>query len=216
MCPRRRGHTLAAVESHRHGDRQMPTTYSSSASPIGVSGDLLTAAIQGQEIAWVALFNRFSTAIQAVARSCRLNSYDADDVVQTTWLRLIESADRIRNPQALGAWLAITARRECLRLIRISGRERAMDPTELPDNAVTPSVIAPLLDRERDAVLRRAIQSLPPHQRVLLQVLTGDPPPDYQQISAALRIPIGSIGPTRGRALEAMRRDTDLMAAIGD
>ena len=91
-----------------------------------------------------------------------------------------------------------------------------MDPTELPDNAVTPSVIAPLLDRERDAVPRRAIQSLPPHQRVLLQVLSGDPPPDYQQISAALRIPIGSIGPTRGRALEAMRRDTDLMAAIGD
>ncbi len=194
----------------------MLTTYSSSASPIGVSGDLLTAAIQGQEGAWVELFNRFSTAIHAVARSCRLNRYDADDVAQTTWLRLIENAHRIRNPQALGAWLSITARHECLRLIRISARERATEPSELPGNATTPAVTARLLARERDELLRHAIESLPPHQRVLLQALTGDPPPDYQQISAALRIPIGSIGPTRGRALASLRHDTDLMAAISD
>jgi RNA polymerase sigma factor (sigma-70 family) len=194
----------------------MPTRYSSSASPIGVSGDLLTAALQGQEDAWVPLFNRFSNAIQAVARSCRLNAYDADDVVQTTWLRLIENAHRIRNPQALGAWLAITARRECLRLIRISARERATDPTELPDDAMTPAVAAHVLDRERNEVLRRAVEGLPSHQRVLLHVLTADPPPSYEQISAALRVPVGSIGPTRGRALASLRRDSHLMAAIGD
>lgn len=194
----------------------MPTTYSSSASPLGVSGDLLTAAIQGQESAWVALFNRFSTALHAVARSCRLNPYDGEDVVQTTWLRLIENAHRIQNPQALGAWLAITARHECLRLIRISARERSMDPSELPDDGITPAVANRLLARERDEVLRRAIEGLPPHQRSLLQISIADPPPNYQQISAALRIPIGSIGPTRGRALASLRTDTDLMAAIGD
>lgn len=194
----------------------MPTTYTPSASPIGVSGDLLAAAIQGQESAWVELFNRFSTAIHAVARSCRLNGYDADDVVQTTWLRLIENAQRIRNPQALGAWLAITARHECLRLIRISARERATDPAELPDNAPAPAVTARLLERERDEVLRSAIGSLPPHQRVLLRALTADPPPNYQQISAALHMPIGSIGPTRGRALASLRGDAELMTAIAD
>jgi len=195
----------------------MPTTYSScSASPIGVSADLLTAAIQGHESAWAALFNRFDTTLHAVARSCRLNAYDADDVVQTSWLRLIENADRIQNPHALGAWLAITARRECLRLIRMSARERATDPCELPDDAMTPGIVARLLDMERGEVLRSAVESLPPHQRVVLQVLTADPPPHYEQISAALRIPIGSIGPTRARALASLRRDAHLLAAIRD
>ena len=127
----------------------MPTTSQSSASPIGVSRDLLTAAIAGQDSAWDALFGQFSAALHAVARSCRLNGYDADDVVQTTWLRLIENAHRIRTPQALGAWLAITARHESLRLIRTSAREQPTDPCELPDDAMTPEVTARLIDRER-------------------------------------------------------------------
>ncbi len=194
----------------------MPTTSQSSASPIGVSGDLLTAAIAGQDSAWDALFGRFATAIHAVARSCRLNAYDADDVVQTTWLRLIENAHRIRTPQALGAWLTITARHESLRLIRNSAREQPTDPGELPDNAMTPEATAGLIGREQQEILRRAIESLPPHQGVLLQALTADPAPSYQQLSAALHLPIGSIGPTRQRALTSLRRDADLMAVIGD
>ena len=51
---------------------------------------------------------------------------------------------------------------------------------------------------------------------MLLQALTADPPPSYQQLSAALRMPVGSIGPTRQRALTSLRRDADLMAAISD
>ncbi len=194
----------------------MPTPSQSSASPIGVSADLLSAAIAGQDSAWDALFSRFSTAIHAVARSCRLNAYDAEDVVQTTWLRLIENAHRIRTPQALGAWLAITARHESLRLIRTSAREQPTDPSELPENTMGPEATAHLIGREREAVLRRAIESLPPHQRVLLQALTADPAPSYQQLSSALRMPIGSIGPTRQRALTSLRGDPDLMAAIGE
>ena len=194
----------------------MPTTSQSSASPIGVSRDVLTAAIAGQDSAWDALLGRFSTAIHAVARSCRLSAYDADDVVQTTWLRLIENAHRIRTPQALGAWLAITARHESLRLIRISTREQPTDPCELADDAMTPEATARLIEKERQEILSRAIESLPPHQRVLLQALTADPAPSYQQLSAAMRLPIGSIGPTRQRALASLRRDADLMAAIGD
>jgi RNA polymerase sigma factor (sigma-70 family) len=193
----------------------MPTT-SQFSSPIGVSADLLNAAIAGQDSAWDALFSRFSTAIYAVARSCRLNAYDADDVVQTTWLRLIENAHRIRTPQALGAWLAITARHESLRLIRTSAREQPTDPSELPDDAMTPEATASLISRESEEVLRNAIESLPPHQRVLLQALTADPAPSYQQLSATLSMPIGSIGPTRRRALTSLRRDAGLMAAIAD
>jgi RNA polymerase sigma factor (sigma-70 family) len=215
---------LAPARSYVGGSRFTPptgaamtTSYSSSAtSPIGVGADLLTAAIEGQESAWVALFTRFSTALHAVARSCRLNEHDAHDVAQTTWLRLIENAHRIRSPEALGAWLAITARRECLRLIRIYARERTTDPFELPERATNTAINTPILDRERRAVLRRAIEGLPPHQRSLLEVLTADPAPSYEQIAAALQIPIGSIGPTRGRALASLRRDADLLVAVGD
>ena len=64
--------------------------------------------------------DRFSGLVWATARAHRLSSADAADVVQTTWLRLVENLDRIREPEALGGWLATTARRECLRLLRLT------------------------------------------------------------------------------------------------
>src|SRR6478736_6202280 len=92
--------------------------------------DSLRAAAAGDQAAWEAIVDRFSGLVWATARAHRLSRDDASDVAQTTWLRLVEYLDRIREPDKLGAWLATTARHESLRMIRHSTREQ---PTDEPD-----------------------------------------------------------------------------------
>ena len=83
----------------------------------------MRAANDGDEAAWETIVDRFSGLVWATVRAHRLSPAEAADVAQTTWLRLVENLDRIKDPERLGAWLATTARRECLRHIRLRGRE---------------------------------------------------------------------------------------------
>ena len=92
--------------------------------------ELVRSAAAGDQAAWEEIVDRFTSLVWATARAHRLSRADAADVAQTTWLRLVENLDRIREPEALGAWLATTARRESLRVIRHGARE---SPTDDPD-----------------------------------------------------------------------------------
>lgn len=169
-------------------------------------GDLVVRARAGEQAAWDGLVERFSGLVWSVARAHRLDDADAGDVVQTTWLRLVEHLDSIRQPGAVGAWLATTARRECLRVIRRDKREIASEDAGVYERA--PEDDAPdtgLLDDERDELVRAAMEELPDHCQRLLRVLMADPAPSYREVSAALDMPVGSIGPTRGRCLERLR-----------
>lgn len=170
------------------------------------NGELVGAAAAGDQRAWDALVDRFGNLVWAVARGHRLSDADAGDVVQTTWLRLVENLGRIHDPERVGAWLATTARRESLRTIRRNGAvvlsddPAVMDP---PDDAQP--LDAGMLAAERDARLWRCIGRLSDRCQVLLRVLMTDPPPSYEDVATALDMPIGSIGPTRGRCLERLR-----------
>jgi len=169
--------------------------------------DTMAAAVDGDSLAWDALVRRFGGMIMAIARSCRLNDADVAEVHQLTWLRLVENIGRIEQPERVGAWLATTARRESLRIVRAKGRI-SFDHDglmERPDANVKPADAGPLADERSDAV-RRAFAQLPPHCRRMLSILGGDSPPSYKEISKRLSMPIGSIGPTRGRCLEHLRR----------
>lgn len=170
---------------------------------------LVGAAAGGDRPAWDALVDAYGSLIWTVARNHRLSPVDAGDVSQTTWLRLVENIDRLSDPTRVGAWLATTARRECLRLLGRSKRTvpsgEELDPGTDRLRLATPEPDAPLLAAERDAEMRRAFGRLTPRCRDLLQLLLLDPVPSYEEISAALDIPIGSIGPTRGRCLEKLR-----------
>lgn len=173
---------------------------------VSASVDVVTAAARGDQAAWNQLVERYSSLLWAVARAHRLSSGDAADVVQTCWLRLIEHLPQIRNPQGLGAWLATTARRECLRTLRGSARCR---PSEHVDTLVEPEpgdVGARLIREERSTAMWRAFARLPASDQALLRMLMADPAPSYVEIGAALGMPVGSIGPTRARALERLRR----------
>lgn len=169
--------------------------------------DLVRAAARGDASAWDALVERHTPLLWAVARSFRLDTADAADAVQTTWLRLLEHIDRITEPEHVAAWLATTTRRECLRQLRRAGREQ---PVELVSLDVIDLGTAPLdaglLREERDAELWRAVEALPERCRALLRVLMADPPPAYDVVAAALDMPVGSIGPTRSRCLDRLRR----------
>ncbi|MDQ5827924.1 MAG: sigma-70 family RNA polymerase sigma factor [Chloroflexota bacterium] len=169
-------------------------------------GLLVARAADGDEAAWNALVDRFGALVWATARAHRLSGADAADVFQTTWMRLVENLDRIEDPARLGGWLATTARRESLRVIRRAACliPQSDDPPDLPDDTCHP---AERLISEQDAVaLQAALERLGPRDRALLRMLAAEPAPSYAEISAALGIAIGSIGPLRARALTRLRR----------
>ena len=119
------------------------------------------------------------------------------------WLRLVENLGRLQDPERVGAWLATTARRECLRTLRHSARQ--VPTEELPEEGVDARLDAALLVEERDRALWQAFGGLSERCQALLRILVADPPPSYEDIGAALDMPIGSIGPTRQRCLERLR-----------
>jgi DNA-directed RNA polymerase specialized sigma24 family protein len=106
----------------------------------------------------------------------------------------------------VGAWLAATARNESLRLLRRSHRELPLGD-DLPEPVEpSPSLAERVLGRERSEALWQAFEELSGRCRTLLRILMADPPPAYEDVSEALEMPIGSIGPTRARCLENLRR----------
>jgi RNA polymerase sigma factor (sigma-70 family) len=168
---------------------------------------LLDAARLGDQAAWDVLVADYNNLVWSIARGYRLATADAYDAVQMTWLRLVENLNRIKDPERLAGWLATTARRECLQLLRKSGRERpASDDVllDIPDPAAP--VDAALLLDERDGALWRAFRLIGERCQRLLRVLMASPPPSYQEVSAALDMAIGTIGPARQRCLEQLRR----------
>jgi RNA polymerase sigma factor (sigma-70 family) len=175
---------------------------------------LVNAARAGDARAWDEIVKRFGGTLRAVTRGFRLNPADAEDVIQTTWLRLLRSIDRIEDPGALKAWLVTTARRESLRSLQ--GRTREV-PSEQPILEQVPDPVLPderLVEDERRRAVRTAIEDLPAKARALLQLLLNRPDYSYEEVSAKLGMPIGSIGPTRGRLLAGLRRHPALLAIV--
>ena len=180
------------------------------------AGALVRAAADGDSGAWNALVDQYARLIWAIARSHGLSVADSDDVAQTTWLRLSEHLDKLRDPERVGAWLAVTARNESLRQVRRARRDVPFDPmADVRRPASSAEVDCALLTEERDQALWRAFQSLPPNCKVLLLMLNSDPAFSYEQVSASLEIPVGSIGPTRGRCLDRLRNDSHLQSCLG-
>ena len=175
---------------------------------------LVAAAADGDRTAWEQLVDRHGGLVWAVARSFRLSDADAADVVQTAWLRLVENLGRLREPDRVGSWLATTARHESLAVLRRSARTVPTDVEVLvgstdPDEPAVGSALESQQDAE---ALWAAFEGLGERCARLLRVLMADPPPRYAEVSAALDMPVGSIGPTRARCLRQLR---DLMGSGG-
>jgi RNA polymerase sigma factor (sigma-70 family) len=174
-----------------------------------ITAQLVRRAAGGDEVAWDAIVDGYSRLLWSVVRGFRLTDAQAADAVQTTWVRLLENLDAIREPERLAGWLRTTARRACLETVRRAGRECPVDPQrhtaleQVVEEADDPE--AHVLQQERAAMVREALRKLPQRHQRLLELLVASPPLSYEEISARLGMPVGSIGPTRARLLTRLR-----------
>jgi RNA polymerase sigma factor (sigma-70 family) len=171
--------------------------------------EVVIAARDGDQAAWRELVRRYTGMVWSLARSYGLSQHDAEDVSQTAWLQMATHIRTLKDPIAIGGWLATTTRREILRLLRRRGREVPADPlspaAEVADSIGEQGEEA-VLRAERRAIIRRGFARLPEHCRALLALLIQEPPLSYVDISQALEIPRGSIGPMRARCLDRLRK----------
>ncbi|GLZ34592.1 RNA polymerase sigma factor [Lentzea sp. NBRC 105346] len=186
-----------------------------SASPIAA---LVSAAAEGDQQAWNEIVDRYTPLVVSVIYKHRLRPADAADVNQTLWLRLVEQIGRLREPEALPGWIMTTTRNECLRVLRVQQRTHLYDPlsAEEPVDAADPvDLEEELVALERRQALRDGFRELTQQCQRLLTKLMSDPPPSYQTVSEELAMPIGSIGPTRIRCLDKLRKTAAIGRFIG-
>jgi RNA polymerase sigma factor (sigma-70 family) len=177
--------------------------------------NLVLAAADGDDAAWEALVDRFAGLVWGVARSHGLSEADAADVSQSTWLRLAEHVRSIRQPERIAGWLATTARNESIRILRRGHRDIPVGTRhEVPMADEFSDVATRILEEERDVALLKAFETLPVRCKTLLRVLTAAPAPSYAEASQALDMPIGSIGPTRARCLQHLRRSSAIFGGV--
>ncbi|MEV8504067.1 sigma-70 family RNA polymerase sigma factor [Actinoplanes sp. NPDC051475] len=179
--------------------------------PVDDMAALVGKAAGGDQAAWDEIVRRYSGRVWAVCRVHRLAPADAADVFQQTWLRVLENLDSLRDPAKFGAWIGTTCRNEALGAIRRARRALPVDDSWLADRPGDPDdddPELPFLVADRDAELWRAFRQLSRRCRDVLRVLVveAEGRPSYELAAAALGMPIGSLGPTRGRCLSQLRR----------
>ena len=194
---------------------ERPETGASPADADPIS--LVLAARDGSRAAWEELVDRFTPLLWVVARGHRLSSEDAADAVQMTWLRCVERLNQVRDPDSIAAWLTTICRRESLGIVRRQARARSesiADDAAIVDPFATADADA-LIEQEERNILRERISRLPQRQRrVLLALLDSNEGANsgYREIAQQLNVPVGSLGPTRQRALQRLRADPELRA----
>ena len=171
--------------------------------------DLVVTARKGDPDAWNALYERFTPLVDAIGRQYRLSPTDLDDMRQVVWLRLWQNLARLREARALPGWLKTTSRNEALKLIAERRRTEPVDPDVLvnidgrgPEHGLDHD----LLCAERNRAIVDGLAELAPEHRRLLVLLHAEPRARYQEIGRTLGMPPGSIGPTRARCLEKLRK----------
>ena len=173
---------------------------------------VVRAAAAGDPAALHRLVTRFEPLLRRVTRSFRLSSWDADDVIQATWLQFLQHGRKLREPSAVSGWLATTARRQSLWLLQRHVRERLSDDPACDEVGDCAGPVDELLEAERTALLQGALAQLPQRQRNLMRVLVAQPELSYEEVGQRLGMPVGSIGPTRARSLVRLRGDDGLRA----
>jgi RNA polymerase sigma factor (sigma-70 family) len=179
---------------------------------------LVAGAAAGDRAAWEALVARFQPRLLRVARSYGLNRDEAQDAVQETWIRLMRGIAGVREPRAVLGWLTTTVRRESVRIL-IRGRREQPTDEELGADVASdayPDPDAHLQAEARRAELTRALDRLSPSHRRLMRALFSDTAKSYEEIADQLGMPVGSIGPIRGRCLAKLRLDTRLKDLAAD
>jgi RNA polymerase sigma factor (sigma-70 family) len=181
--------------------------------------ELVEACLKGEGQAWEALLIRYQRLIYSIPLRYGLPEHDANDIFQNVCVLLWENLNKIRDRERLGAWLVITTRRECWRLLRqVKQKASSLDAGMLDEN-LSGGIRSEdaFLQLEKQSVVHAAIETLELPCRDLLTLLFySDPRPAYSEISQNLNIPEGSIGPTRYRCLEKLMKILEDMGFADD
>lgn len=166
---------------------------------------MIRAGGKAREAAWTDMLRRYTPNMYAVGRSFDIDQQTAEDLVQTAWLRFLERSHQLRDESSVGAWLCMIVRNEARRLVT---RRRTIPTAEGWDQrpADIQSPAAGLVASEQAKALRSAFAKLGEDCRQLLTLVLADPPLSYDEIAVALDRPRGSLGPTRQRCLDHLRR----------
>jgi RNA polymerase sigma factor (sigma-70 family) len=172
---------------------------------------LIIACRTGDSRAWETLVQRYQRLVYSIPRRAGLDDDQTAEVFQRTWVALVENLERVQQPERISAWLATTARRESWRVqrrARTGATSLGADDDgelDLPDQALLPD--EQLLQIEQRHEIRLAVAQLDERCRTLIELLfyAVDPPP-YSAIAVTLGTSEGSIGPTRARCLQKLRR----------
>jgi len=163
------------------------------------------AAREGSRSAFDELIGILTPVLWQVARAQGLDREHSADVVQTAWLKLLGSLEQIHSPGALTGWLITVTRREAWRVRAAHRAEQPFDDLS-PEPDPGPGPESRLMAEDRRIRLWAALRELPEQCRTLLRIVAFVHRPDYGEVSAALGMKKGSIGPTRGRCLAKLRR----------
>lgn len=171
------------------------------------AGALFGAFQAGDEAKMADLVALLTPILWHTVRAQNVEQAIAEDVLQTTWLALVRGTATIADPNAVLQWLLVTAKREAWRVVKA---ERRVEPQDFEGDgdqfgAIEPSPEGTVIDAAGNARLWDHVAQLPERCRELLRVIAFADRPDYAAIAAALGMPVGSIGPTRGRCLAKLR-----------
>jgi RNA polymerase sigma factor (sigma-70 family) len=184
-------------------------------APWGVAAAAFTRWREGDDDGFEELVRVLSPVLWQVVRATGLDRERAEDVVQTTWIALVDHAESITSAQGIAAWLCTSARREAWRAGRQSTRERPVDDQVLayglPDHDSPEEQV--VLDDEA-ALLWACLGKLPDRCQKLLRIVASGPRPNYTDVASSLGMPVGSIGPTRGRCLDKLRHELTLSGGV--
>jgi RNA polymerase sigma factor (sigma-70 family) len=176
--------------------------------------ELVLAARRGDPAAWEQLVARFDRMLRRVAAGYRLNTADSDDAVQLTWIRFYTRGHALREPAALPTWLATTMRRECMRILQRGVDEILTDDETTFERTGAGDPLDEILADEQQRCLASAIEALPQRHRAIMELLLREPGIAYGEVETRLGVPVGSIGPIRGRCLNRLARDRGLTALV--
>ena len=174
---------------------------------------LVVACLAGDHFAWEALISRYQRLIYSIPIKARLSQDDAADIFQAVCLKLYEKLPTIRDSERISSWLITTTSRECWRLSARNRKESSPSVDEdqggflreIPANG-------PLADEQREILekqhqVRQAVQSLPERCRELISMLFYQKDElSYVDIAGRMKMPVPSVGPTRARCLEKLRK----------
>mgnify|MGYP001233833384 FL=1 len=167
--------------------------------------EMIRAGGATREAAWSDMLRRYTPKMYGVARSFDIDQATAEDLVQTAWLRFLERSDQLRDTSSVGPWLCMIVRNEARRLVTRRRTVPVADGWEARP-ADMPAPTAGMIATEQAVALRSAFARLGDDCRQLLSLMLADPPLSYDEIAAALDRPRGSLGPSRQRCLEHLRR----------